>query len=523
MKTNDYYELVIAPILDEKSNIGLALQREIIDFSFVTFITHKEKLVCLHGGKVKTLDKSKQAFQDLAYSIFIKKFKGIKLKKFNEDKFKYEWDFNIDMLYYALKNYNHYEFYKYTTNLFNKECEIELDEERQEVTVINNKILIKSPRGLKHISIGQVIEIMEDYQAHFSALDEVLKLIVDMRVAQERKRSYLHIRANSNWGKSFFSSILCELNLGVELDYSNFIKTDSSSVSPQQLRDSSVLILDEFTEFHPDMKRYTHQFSFAPKFGMKETVEVYLKILFSADRSESFIGIVDDQILNRVLALDLSKNKIPLTERKILVKHGLNTYRAVVAKYIYKTIKKHILEYQDMEEFEAVNKANNAVFEVYKKWSLVDNEDVIPSSIVDSAQEIVKEEIHNMITNYTYRQISDMPQSMKQIGDAVISIQAGIHANRVLIRRPFKVIMIILKNALTPNAFERYRATIKQVSDIYPTVHGTQLKIKGSRFTGVIVDNPYHGVETLVHDSEDFVSKIDDIYPYQPNNSNLNA
>jgi len=190
-----------------------------------------------------------------------------------------------------------------------------------------------------------------------------------MRLAKDRKASFVHLRVKSNWGKSFLSGLLQNLQIGFEIDYHNLMNKGANDISPIQVRNSFVMILDEFNNFSAEMKKLSHDFKFAPKFGMTEKVELYLKVLMSAEKSPSFSGGVDDQIVNRVMVMDISDVEAKrLTDRGVYKKHGNAKYMSALEYYSYLELTRRLSEYLSLEKFEAHRIADERVkLEIYRR------------------------------------------------------------------------------------------------------------------------------------------------------------
>ena len=500
MKHDELYNIVTTPIIDNHSEIPPHIQRKMIDFIFENFIQHfREGLTCLYSGQVKPIP-SKLAFEDVVHTLLLKHFKGIKLKIQDKETYKIKWDFNINMLYNVLKSYNHYQNYTYKNNLFADKPTIQLDEIRQEITITQNKISLKHPRLTQQITRETKELIVMDYKQHFPQIDEVLSLIMDMRIAKNRKGSFLHIRANRSWGKSFFSMILQSIGCSLEVDYENFLNTNSNSISPQAVRNSFVLVLDEFTEFKPEMKKHTHNFQFAPKFGMRESIEIYLKILFSADKSESFEGGVSEQIQSRVMIID-TMHQTPLDIRAVFRKKGTVVYALVLQEYFYNALLNRLREYLKMDEIEAINLADKQVTKAYNNWGMLANKKVL--NLGDSVKDTLIRELFRIVNDYKGYMLSDIPPQMRDIRDLVVLIEEGKHTGRFFIQRTFKTLDTILKYSLTRMDYLKSRAELNDLDNLFGKIHATYYvrpDSNGHGYRGIIIDAIYDETTPLLEE-----------------------
>ena len=460
MDNSTYIKLLII----KNSILDTEEQTDILNFLFDTFVQYSKDTLYIYDGIIKKV-KSKQAFQTMVKMVIKVEF-DIEICVYDSKTKKYKWLLKIDELYDTLTTVNSYEMLVYEYNLFAKKQVVLKDDLTGVIKVIGNKIHIKELQK-NIIADDDYNLIIEDYKNHFPYFDEFLSLIMDMRFAKNKKASFLHLRVKSDWGKSFLSGLLQNLEIGIEIDYHNLMNKGANDISPVQVRNSFVLMLDEFNVFSQEMKKLSHNFTFAPKFGMSETVELYLKVLFSAEKSPSFVGGVDDQIINRIIVFDIADNEaVKLTEREEFLNQGSAKYMRALEHYAHNILKNQLEDYLKMEELEAYKLADIRVREIYNKYkmksaSLVTN---VSDLINDTILEIIEDEIENL--NY------------QKIKKDIIKIDTGINRGNYFIQAPLKVFETILKNETSENEYKKMKFKLNMIEDILEIVEDCRVKPK---------------------------------------------
>ncbi len=321
-------EKYIDLLVYQNSPMSKSEQIEILEHLFDIFIQCNKDMLMLSDGCISVI-RSRKQFETLAWMNLKINFPDFKIKSYNEESSKYRWNIKITDIFDTISVINSFSLLRYKSNLFSPKQYIIKDDAISTITVIGNKLHIRTVED-KGINQNEYSEIVEDYKKHFEYFDELLKLIVDMRFAKNRKASFLYLRVMSNWGKSFFSGLLKNLEIAFEVDYHNLMNRSANDIAPIEVRNSFIMILDEFNNFSQEMKKLSHSFAFAPKFGMREEVELYLKILMSSEKSPSFSGGVDEQIINRVMVMDIADNRaMRLTDRLVYQKYGNAKYMVI--------------------------------------------------------------------------------------------------------------------------------------------------------------------------------------------------
>ena len=457
-------------------------EENVIKYLFEIFVTLNEKMLLITDGYIHRIS-SKNAFMTMAEMQLKREFLDINLVEIS-DKGKKKWLIDIDAIYDTISSTNSFKLLRYKTDLFAENQKVLRDYATETITVVSNKLHIKELSPL-NVTREQEQEIIADYKNHFPQFDILLKLIVDMRFAKNRKASFLHLRVKSNWGKSFLSGILKNLEIGFEIDYHNLMNTGASSISPIQVRNSFVLLLDEFNNFSQEMKKLSQEFTFAPKFGQSETIELYLKILMSAEKSPSFVGGVDEQILNRVMVFDIAdKEAKTLTSREIYNKHGNGLYMAVLEDYANRIIREKISNYLNMEKFEAHREADNQVLIALDRFQMK------AESLSDNTKDILNNALNEIIES------GDMDMQLnpkyRELKKYIREIRNGRYEGKVFIKSPQKVFETILKVEASENEYKKMRYKLSNLDDVINLVadhRGSATRISSRKSEkGIVID-----------------------------------
>jgi len=490
MKLNK--ETYINLLVDETSEMDAKLQYKIIKFLFGTFIQYQKDTLYIYNGFIKTI-KSKQAFLTMV-DMTIKLEFNIDIMFYSKKAKKVKWLIKIDKIYDTITTINSYSQLIYKSNPFASKQTAYTDDSTGIIRVITNKIHIKELSNI-NISKNDYNSILQDYKNHFKYFDDFLDLVVDMRFAKDRKASFLHFRVKSDWGKSFLSGLLKNIEIGMEVNYHNLMNKSTNDISPVQVRNSFVLILDEFNKFGQDMKSLSHDFTFAPKFGMSETVELYLKLLFSAERSASFTGAVDDQIVNRVMVFDFpDEETIKLVDREEYIYHGNAKYMRVLEDYALKKISKRIKEYLSMDELEAYRMADNRVRSFYSKYKMT------ADSLINNITDI----LNDTIKYIAMTDKDELPRYYQDIKDKIsIDDLTGQYKDKYIIQSVTKVCERILKNETSEQEYKKMIFKLTDIKNVLNVVDDrTTQKYRGNRC--LVVDIPQDKKEIpIVHLNKD--------------------
>lgn len=183
--------------------------------------------------------------------------------------------------------------------------------------------------------------VIVDFKEHFSRLDDLLKFIAAARFARDRKKAYLWIHAPSDWGKGLIIGALQSLDCAVEVsmeDIERMLEGAPSGHSPESFKRKFVLSLNEVKSIKRELKEVERTLRMSPKFQMATTVDVYTKLLWSADNIPSLVGEegVEDQLANRISVF--KEEGCRLDDRPLAIEVGMPSYYDNVVYYIRDTL-----------------------------------------------------------------------------------------------------------------------------------------------------------------------------------------
>lgn len=347
------------------------------------------------------------------------------------------------------------------------------------LNITTNKIHIKAYDDtlLNETSKDDYNSILKDYMEHWKGkLIEVLEWIMACRFSESRRTSYLHLRVLAGFGKSFFMSIFKEIQVATEINYHD-LKKVPSGLNPTDFINAFIMMLDEFKHFPAEFKNLTHAMDIEAKMQLKQTVEVFAKMFFSAEKSASFMGGVDKQISDRVNSIDLD-NVVELNSRPLYAKNK-SLYRAVIKDFIYKFIINEINNYLKLDKFEANKKADDILESFYQKYKLK------------------VEDLISVIRSTLYYQILEILELKKDFDklNRADRIKADIAEN--LIRRDEDTIIItkvartfenLIKIADDEDFYKKSKYKKTNIEDIFMCEKPTNHKVGSNQHKGIKIE-----------------------------------
>jgi hypothetical protein len=445
-------------------------QKRVISRAFDTFLTVGGTTYFVNMGQLAPISTNAQFYTmfDLWSKIT---FPDLKIREWSAEEGKYIENMNIPQLLHLIKSINSFSSMRYESDPFIRENRVIRSFTTGIVTIITSGIHIHTPQ--LEMSNRDYQEIVTDYIDHFPQFDTLIDMVADFRIAQNRKSSFLYLNLPSNFGKSFLMAIFKGVEVGISLQYDDFLNTSTSSISPIQVRNSFAMFVDEFKVFQKEMKELGHTFSIAPKYGMREEVEVYLKILMSAEESISFSGAVDDQIKNRVMVWkDIDSPS--LDSRDIFNKHGAGKYKSALMVYVSNRLRARIDEYLKMPKFKAQHLADSRVI-AYR-----DNYRLQAENIEDKILETVRNEVYDIINN---------PTQQVPYANNIHHIDNGKYSGKVLIKKPDRTIQDILRTTLSDSEYKKVKYKLNSISSIFKVDSSSKvIKIGGRSHRGAVID-----------------------------------
>ncbi len=253
-----------------------------------------------------------------------------------------------------VKYYNQRDSVEWRVDMFAKDSRVELIEDKARIVLTHKPF--RSDKAARAIDGG----VVEDYKAHFPRFDETLEFIVASRFASDRKKAYLWIKADSDWGKGFFNGLLTEIGASAELSVKEVEKMfDGSPVGrpPEEFKRSFALVFNEFKTVKSELKQLESGLALSPKHQLVSRVEVFAKLFFSAESVGSLVTEhgVEDQFANR---FSLFEEHGSIEDRDPFRAKGKAYYFSHVLAYAIQRLNALVAERQALGEARAAAEAD---------------------------------------------------------------------------------------------------------------------------------------------------------------------
>lgn len=217
--------------------------------------------------------------------------------------------------------------------------------------------------------------VIDDYKQHFPMLDDFINFVVASRFARDRKKSYLWLKCESDWGKGFLLGILAEFGLTVDLSIPEISSLMSGSPVGRSMSDfkrAMVMSVDEFKTMRDEVKRLQNSIDISPKNQLSACVEIFVKLFTSADDVPSLAGDngVEDQFANRFSFI----NGVGVLEKRDKFKAcGSGYYFDNVASYFASAVNLKVEEMRSYGRVESENRSAIYLKNFHKKHGIGNN------------------------------------------------------------------------------------------------------------------------------------------------------
>src|SRR5690554_773207 len=284
-----------------------------------------------------------------------------------------------------LKYSNQRESVEWRVDMFAKYSRMELIEDKARIVLTHKPFPnIQRPKGYA--------EIIADYKEHFARFDEFLLFIVAARFAIDRKKAYLWLFAESDWGKGFLTGIFNKLGCCVETSMKEIeamLEGKPVGRSAEDFKRAFVLLIDEFKTVKSELKQLQSEISLSPKNQLTCTVEVFAKVFTSAESVGSLVteNGVEDQFANR---MSIFKESGDITARPLYKSVGNSQYFKAVLSYTAEKLNALIREMQAAGRDAAETKAEQWLNDFIKRNGLDTVYDRFSDSLPDLAAEMVE-------------------------------------------------------------------------------------------------------------------------------------
>lgn len=214
--------------------------------------------------------------------------------------------------------------------------------------------------------------IIADYKAHFTRFDEFLTFLVKSRFALDRKKCYLWILADSDWGKGFLLGVLNSMRLSVGTSMKEIeamFEGRPVGRAPEEFKRAFAMVVDEFKTVKSELKQLQSEITLSPKNQLTASVEVFAKLFLSAESVASLVteNGVEDQFANRMSIFAESGS---LVRRPLYIEVGNPRYFESVLAYTVETMNRLVAEMQLMGRLAAQTHAERWINEFIKLHGL---------------------------------------------------------------------------------------------------------------------------------------------------------
>jgi hypothetical protein len=264
-----------------------------------------------------------------------------------------------------LKYTNQRESIEWRVDMFAKNSRMELLEDKARI-VLTHKPLPTYARPEGYAAI------IADYKEHFTRLDDLIKFIVAARFVRDRKKAYLWILADSDWGKGFIIGILKEMGCCVETSMKEveaMLEGKPVGRSAEDFKRAFVLLIDEFKTVKSELKQLQSEISLSPKNQLTCTVEVFAKLFTSAESVDSLVteNGVEDQFANR---MSIFQETGDITARALYKEVGNSRYFLSVLSYTANLLNLYITNAQMKGRPDAEAEAETWLNDFMKRYGL---------------------------------------------------------------------------------------------------------------------------------------------------------
>jgi hypothetical protein len=199
--------------------------------------------------------------------------------------------------------------------------------------------------------VGEInARLLADYKEHFPQLDEFIEMLVAARFAGSRKAAYLWVNAVSDWGKGFITGCMGRLGLVVELSVEEAERAFSGAPVGKtfdEFRHAWVLSFNEFKKVRSEIKQLEQSMRFSPKGLPTVSVQLYLKLFWSAEVVESLASEatgIEDQFANRISKWTMDGT---ITSRELYTDNP-GEYMDTVTNYLAQQLNAAVEQYRAM-------------------------------------------------------------------------------------------------------------------------------------------------------------------------------
>lgn len=251
------------------------------------------------------------------------------------------------------------------------------------------------------------LRIINDYKEHFPNFDELLEFIVMSRFALDRKKAYLWILADSDWGKGLLMGVFKKMEMALETsmkEVETIMEGKPVGKSPLDFKRAFILWVDEFKTVKSELKQLQSEISLSPKHQLMCNVELFAKIFTSAESVASLVGEsgVEDQFANR---MSLFKGAGSIVDRPVYREVGNPTYFRSMHAYAVEYINKRVEAMRKNKPEEAQTIAERWLDAFISRHGLGVHHKRLSESLPDIAASFIEWAKHTARENFTEKHL----------------------------------------------------------------------------------------------------------------------
>jgi hypothetical protein len=395
-----------------------------------------------------------------------------------------------------LKLYRQRNRLKYVVDIFIDEASIDIGED-EEVTVNLTHIPYKVEGAVIKADYKMSdydLRVIADYKEHFPQFDELLKLLCASRFATTRKKAFLWLHVQSDWGKGFLISVFKELRIVTEVSVKEIEKAFEGGAigkNASNFRRSLILVVDEFKNINPEIKQLEDSVRGSAKYELEFEVELYLKLFTSASFVPSMAGEegVEAQLGNRFSYMRPVSSKI---DDRPLIIASRGRYRLAVARYIAQTLNISVDEMRALGREEATNRCDGIVDAFHKEHTIANRF----GSLEDTVQEWAIK-LREILINFGRNPSvwGDLPRELHQTLklNGTICKHKGL-GNVVVLQKPTRFISDLIESSTNKSqkgSVKLKAGEIAELCDELGCFPKDPFKISGGRtIRGIVVKIP---------------------------------
>lgn len=283
-----------------------------------------------------------------------------------------------------LKYHNQRDSVEWRVDMFATDSRIEIIEDKVRVVLKHKPLFL--PPGHPEPSV------IAEFKGHFTRLDDFIATMVYARFAADRKKAYLWIKADSDWGKGILLGALQQLGLVVTVSIKEveaMLEGKPVGRSPIDFKRAFVLAVDEFKSVKSELKQLQSTIELSPKHQLSCSVEVFMKLFLSAENVPSLVGEngVEDQFANR-MSVFLEYGSIE--NKPVFQDVGAGEYVQILARYIAGQVNLLVEQLRSLGRAQATKEAGRQVTEFHSKYGLGTVYQRFTDSLPDFAEQFLR-------------------------------------------------------------------------------------------------------------------------------------